>query len=93
MTTLKPKDFNTFPWGSVKGTSEHETVAQNIMAILQRTGNKFRHLSWEEYKEERIKDGNFSEREKGYFLDVYDFCVSPQTAVLFSPTWKEIIKG
>lgn len=91
--TLKPKDFNIFPFESVKGSMEHETVALNIMVVLQRTGNKFRHLPWEEYKEERLKDKNFSEREKGYFNDVIDFCKSPDTAILFSPSWKELVKG
>ena len=59
-----PSDFKVFPWSSVSKNSETETIAQNIMIILSRTGNEFRELSWDEYKEERLKDGGFSDRER-----------------------------
>lgn len=62
---MKPSFFSSkYPWDSVFGKSECETIAQNIMKILQRTGDEFRTLSFEEYKDERLKDGNFSERER-----------------------------
>lgn len=83
----KPSDFTEHPWNSVKQSSEHETIARNIMLILERTGNKFRKLPWEEYKGERLKDGNFTQIEKGLFEEVKDFCISPDTAKLFSPKW------
>ncbi len=86
----KPSDFIVTPYGSVGRTSEAETVAQNIMTILKRTGDTFRPLSWEEYKEERKKDWNFSELEEGYFNNVIDFCKSEATARLFSPAWEKV---
>ncbi len=73
--------------GSVLQKSEAETIARNIMVILFRTGDTFRPLSWEEYKEERLKDGQFSEGEKRYFDQVIDYCDSPKTAKLFSKEW------
>ena len=59
---LKPSDFmGAHPFDSLMQKSESETIARNIMAILGRTGNKFRLLNWDEYKKERLKDGNFNE--------------------------------
>ena len=88
---LKPSNFCTYPWSSVFGKSEAETIAKNIMVILKRTGNEWRDLSFEEYKDERVKDGNFSEFiEKSYFDDVADYCKSAQMAAKFSPTWHRI---
>lgn len=86
----KPSDFCVFPWASVLQNSESETIALNIMKILERTGNQFRILSWDEYKEERLKDGNFSDNEKPYFIRVMDFCLFPETAKLFSQEWNKI---
>ena len=83
-----PSDFNGYPYGSVTRKSEAETVANNVMKILKRTGDKFRPLSWDEYKEEREKDGNFSEKEKAFFLDVVKYFKSAETAVLFSGVWE-----
>lgn len=86
-----PKDFSKkFPFSSARGECEAEVVAQNIMTILGRTGDTFRHLSWEEYKEERLKDKNFTEGEKMYFDSVIGFCKSEDTARLFSDGWKNI---
>lgn len=89
---LKPSDFCTHPWSSVLQNSESETVAGNIMCILKRTGNKFRELPWDEYKTERLKDGNFTDGEHCLFDKVIDYCKSPDTAKLFCPDWKEVIK-
>ena len=86
---MKPSNFTDYPWSSVLQNSESETIAQNIMKILKRTGNEFRPLYWEEYKEERLKDGNFSSNEKSIFESVITYCKSPQTAILFSKTWAE----
>ena len=63
------------------------------MKILNRTGNTWRELTWEEYKKERLKDfySGFSAREQFYFDNVIGFCKSPDTAVLFSNVWKKIV--
>jgi hypothetical protein len=84
---MNPSHFTAYPWSSVLQNSESEIIALNIMLILKRTGDTFRDLSWEEYKAERIKDGNFSEREKGYFDAVLPYCKSAETARLFSAKW------
>ena len=87
---LKPSEFaKKQPSESVFLKSEHETIASNIMTILSRTGDEFRPLTWEEYSIEREKDGNFSYGEKRFFEDVIDYCVSAQTARLFSKEWKK----
>ena len=70
----KPSDFSAeYPWSCVFETAEHEIVAMNVMKILKRTGNEFRDLSFDEYKIERLKDGNFSGIEEGYFNEVIWF--------------------
>lgn len=90
-TVMKtPSDFCIIPWGSVLKNTESERIAENIMIILKRTGNVFRLLTWDEYKAERLKDGNFTENEKPYFIRVMDYCLFPETAKLFSPKWMEI---
>lgn len=86
---MKPSDFMTHPFASVMQNAESEIVARNIMAILSRTGDTFRLLTWEEYKTERLKDGNFSENEKPYFTDVIGYCESEDTAKLFSKAWNK----
>jgi len=86
---MKPSNFNTYPWSSVFQKSENESIAQNVMAILQRTGDTWRLLSWKEYKKERLKDKDFSDEEKGFFDEVIDYCKSPDTAKLFAPDWKK----
>ncbi len=83
----KPSDFTNKPFASVFRKSESETIARNIMVILSRTGNEFRELSWDEYKKERLKDGEFSESEKGYFEKVLPYCVSAEMAARFSDSW------
>ena len=60
------------------------------MKILKRTGDEFRPITWEEYKEERLKDGNFSDREKSIFENVIPYCKSADTAVLFCKTWVSV---
>lgn len=85
---MKPSNFTKHPLDSVLKNNESETIARNIMVILERTGNEFRPLGWEEYKSERLKDGNFTEGEKYYFDKAIDYCKSPDTAKLFSKSWK-----
>ena len=82
--------------GSVLQNSESETIARNIMKILERTGDSFRPLSYGEYKEERLKDKNFNEGEQYYFEKVIAYCENPSTAQLFCDDWvtptTEVIK-
>ncbi len=85
---MNPSDFKKYPWNSVTKNSESETVAKNIMVILSRTGDTFRKLSWDEYKKERQKDGNFTEREKAYFNKVASWCRTAEQAATFSPVWE-----
>lgn len=87
---MKPSNFNRFPFSSVLQNAEAEVIAQNIMVILARSGNKFRSLSWKEYQKERLKDGNFTASEEEYFNQVKKFCVSGDTAVCFSEHWANI---
>ena len=84
---MNPSNFCSTPFDSVLKESECETVARNIMVILSRTGNAFRLLSWDEYKTERTKDGNFTESEKTYFDQVVGFCVAAESAKAFCPSW------
>ena len=84
---MKPSNFTNYPWASKAQNAESEIIARNIMVILKRTGDQFRPLSWEEYSVERQKDGNFSELEKKYFDAVIPYCISADTAILFSPEW------
>lgn len=86
---MKPSNFKALPMGSTMQKSEAETIARNIMCILSRTCDTFRPLTWEEYKEEREKDEDFSEGERSYFDVVIDYCKSPDTARLFSPVWEQ----
>lgn len=83
----KPSDFTTYPFGSVFNKSEYETIARNVMTILSRTGNEFRGMCWTEYKKERLKDGDFSEGEKSFFIQVMPYCVSSKQAKKFSKSW------
>lgn len=85
---MQPSDFCKQPYESVLKKTEHEIVACNIMVILNRTGNTWRELSWNEYQQEREKDGNFSLRELESFDLVIGYCKSEDTAKLFSPNWK-----
>lgn len=86
---MKPSNFTSYPWSSVFQNSETETIAQNIMVILKRTGDNFRELSWEEYEAERKKDGGFSVRENGYFESAQPYTVSAEKAATFSRIWAE----
>ena len=78
---------------SVLRKSEAETVARNIMVILKRTGDTWRELSYDEYKEERQKDGHYTDQERRYFEQVIPYCKSAETAVLFSPKWADAVNA
>lgn len=87
---MNPSDFTEYPWSSVLGNSESETVACNIMVILKRTGDTWRDLTWDEYEKERKKDGNFSNMEKSYFNKVRPYTISSDSAYKFSPVWAKV---
>ena len=85
---MKPSDFTKQPMASVMRKSEAETIARNIMVILKRTGDFFRPFTWDEYKQERLKDGHFTESEKQYFDQVIGYCLDSESAKSFSPAWR-----
>ena len=89
---MLPNDFLTFPWDSVTKNWESETVARNIISILSRTGNTWRTLSWDEYKNERLKDGSFSTSEKAQFDKVVHYCTSSEEAGKYSFVWRQKIE-
>ena len=82
-----PSDFMKHPYDSIFQNTESEIVARNIMVILNRTGNTWRELSFEEYKELRTKDGNWSYKEEILFNKVSKYCVSEVMANKFSKNW------
>jgi hypothetical protein len=85
---LKPSDFCNYPWDSVSKNSESEIIAVNIMKIRRRIGDTWGELAWDKYKEERLKDGRFSEYwEKHYFDNIKGWCVSAEKALQFCPHW------
>lgn len=83
----KPSDFLNYPSRSIFNKSEYEYIALNIMKILTKTGDKFRSISWEEYRKEREKENNFSCGEKIFFNQVRKFCESSVQARTFSSQW------
>jgi hypothetical protein len=88
---MKPSNFKkASPIGSVLQKSEAETVISNIMTILSRTGDEWRKLTYDEYKHERLKDGNYSDGEEKYFNQVIDYTTSPETAKLFAPDYRAV---
>lgn len=87
---MNPSNFIEHPYDSILRNLEAETIARNIMVIMKRTGDKFRELTWEEYKVQRLNDGNFSTSEQFYFDKVVEYCKSAHSATLFSPTWVNV---
>ena len=85
---LKPSHFCERPWESRLQKTEAEVVAQNIMKIRRRLGDKWE-LTWEEYERERQKDGQFSWSEKSYFDEVMPMIQDPIGAISFSLTWAD----
>ena len=83
----KPSNYTTHPVESIVGKWEAEKIARNIMVILSRTGNEWRQLSWQEYQEERQKDGGFTQMEQSYFEQVVSYCTSAEDANRFCSSW------
>jgi hypothetical protein len=93
-TTVLPSDLiKEYPFESVFGKSEYETIALNIMRILERTGNTWRKLSYEEYETERLKDSNYSKQEEMYFEQVLKYTENPSMAAKFSTEWKKVVQA
>jgi len=85
---MKPSDFmKKHPYNSIFQNSECETIARNIMVILSDTGDSFRKIELFEYEERRLKDGNYSIKEKQLFNKVNEYCVSEEMAQKFSKNW------
>ena len=85
---LTPKDFLGLPTNeSIERTFEIEVVARNIMVILHRLGNEIRYLTWEEYKEQRLVDGSFKEKEESYFDLANAYFGSVAQVKSFCPEW------
>lgn len=88
---MNPSNFKSKPMNSVKQKSETETIARNIMVILSRTGDEWREVSWDEYKAERLKDGEFSEwAERPHFEAAIPYTTSEANARRFSPVWDSV---
>lgn len=83
-----PSDFTNYPWSSVTGNAESEIVALNIITILARNGNKWRALPFEEYRTERLKDGNYTSKEEDIFNRVLKYTTSKESAESFSKEWR-----
>ncbi len=78
---------------SVMQKCEAEIIAANIIRILARTGDTWRTLTWDEYKEERLKDegkpgAGFSWREQPYFDAVLPYTISESAARAFCKVWE-----
>ncbi len=90
---LKPSLFTGHPWNSIFQNAETEQIALNIMLILKRNGDKFlfpEEMTWEMYKEERLKDGQFPEAEQSYFEKVKYLSTGVKSTILnFSPDWSK----
>ena len=88
-----------FPWDSVFQNSESETVAQNIAKIQARTGDQFRVLSKDEYREECEKDGNMGKVLYGDWKcpfgydDIAAYMQSPHSAAKVCKDWRAALLG
>jgi hypothetical protein len=77
------------PIGSIERSCEREIVARNIMVILARTGNIFRHLSLEEYITERNKDKiKYNPDEERHYGVVWH-TISAEAALIFCKDWNK----
>ncbi|MFS1427789.1 hypothetical protein LMH73_011690 [Vibrio splendidus] len=90
MNTKKPSDYRGYPFASVTKTSECETVARNIMTMMQRNGDEFQLITPEIYRAERLKNGATDkavDRELPFYNRVIDYMVSPESVEKFCPSW------
>lgn len=86
---IKPSDLaGISPWNPAVDSHKSMIVAMYIIEILERTGNKFRKLGWDEYKAERLKDSkNLYHAESQCFEEIARYCKSYDTAKLFTEEW------
>ena len=87
---IKPSHFTVFPCSSLLGKSEAETVAQNIMVVCARRGDRWGELTREDYQTEREKDGDFTVMELSYFDQVYPLINSLTGARAFASVWAKV---
>ena len=88
---IPPSVFNVFPVGSRANKTQCEVVALNIMKIRDRL--KKWDISWEEYKEQRSIDGEFSEGEKDFFEKVIPMIEDSVHAMAFCDDWLKLGKN
>lgn len=91
----KPSAFHTYPWSSTLRNTESEVVAMNIMAILWRTGDAWRELTWDEYRAERLKttgpkNSGFSDAERRLFDRVWPLVRTEALARAFCQAWAAV---
>lgn len=88
---FRPSAFIGYPKCSRSDDHNIQQVAQNIMVILSETGNTFRVLRWDEYREARNnKERVCGDLEYAAFIEAKKWCVSSGIALLFCPKWAEI---
>lgn len=92
---MNPSVFRIYPWSSVIPKKEAEIIALNIIYILTIKGNRWRKLTWDEYKEQRLKDeadgkkgATFSESEYPLFESVLPYTISESAARTFCKGWE-----
>jgi hypothetical protein len=90
--TPREQQQEGYPWDSITRNGESEIVWFNIIKILARTKNVWRTLDWDEYKEERLKDKHFSDRERMYFDNVLKWTESNEACEKFRQTEKKLLK-
>ena len=88
----RPSDFaKVFPCMSVFGKAEAESVAQNIMKVLENTGDTFRELCWGEYVKE--KEGKINSDDRWFFKEVVKYCETEEAAREFAVVWWRIVRN
>ncbi len=93
---LLPSDFmSVHPWSSVLAKSENESLACSIMATRNWKGNywagNFTELTYKDYIDYRTSIGATNNASVEQFDKVHVYCKFPDTAALFSPTWKKMV--
>ena len=80
---MKPSDLiDIYPWDSVFQSAEHETTACCLMRYLYETGNEFKQITFDEYKNKQPK------ANKKRFEEVIRYFKSEDTIILFSKCYE-----
>jgi hypothetical protein len=91
MKKTRPSDFTNYPWSSIKQSSEWESIAQNIMEVMEERGDDFAlGLTLEQYVEHRRQKGHQTNISAENFEDIMQYCQSAERAKLFSKEWKDV---